>query len=308
MKAIKNIILPFVIIFIYSCGEGTVDVENESYRPKIVIDGYLIPHQKVEKIRISRNFRINQDLRHTSLIPDVDRTTVTITDLPNNVTYPLTFHKAPDDDRRLENYYWEYNGNDLLIEYGQRYRLDVTATIEGKELHASAVTKIPEEGFEIVSINHTELKYREPDENNQPTNFELTINRAPGTTFYVNTIKALNPSKYNFIYNNPYSDPDSSDVEDDLVDWSYTYDWTQDTPETAGQTYMEMFWPYFMFYDQYQIITMACDVNYKEFLQTYNDVQEEDGNFHEAKFNIEGDGIGVFGSVVMDSITVKVIP
>lgn len=306
MNVIKNTLLFMIFIFIiYSCGKGTVDVENESYRQKIVVDGYLIPHQKVEKIKITRNFRINQDLTQTSLIPDVDKTTVTITDLQNNNVYPLSFHNG--GDHRLESYYWEYNGADLVIQFGQSYRLDVSATIEAKKLHASAVTKVPEKGFEIASINHTELRYREPDENNQPINFILTINRAPGTTFYVNTIKALNPSKDNFIYNNPYSNPDSSDVEDDLIDWGYTYDWTQDTPVTAGQTYIEMFWPYFMFYDEYQIITMACDVNYKEFLQTYNDVQEEDGNFHEAKFNVEGDGIGVFGSVVMDTVYVKVV-
>jgi hypothetical protein len=48
------------------------------------------------------------------------------------------------------------------------------------------------------------------------------------------------------------------------------------------------------------------DKNYREFLQTYNDVQEEDGNFHEAKFNIEGDGIGVFGSVVTDTVYIEI--
>jgi hypothetical protein len=280
-------------------------VGNESYNAKIVIEGFLMPHRKVEKIKITRNFRINEDLTKTPLIPDVDRTTVTITDLQNDNLYPLRFHVAADN--RLENYYWEYNGTGLNIEFDHSYKLDVTATIEGKELHASAITTIPQEGFAITSVNHTELRFRELDENDQPINFKLTINRSPGTTFYVNTIQALNPSKYNFIYNNPYSDPDSSDVEEDLIDWSYTYDWTQDTPETAGETSIEMFWPYFMFYDEYQIITMACDVNYKEFLQTYNDVQEDDGNFHEAIFNIEGDGIGVFGSVVMDTVMVRVI-
>ena len=306
MKAIKYLILLLTTILIFSCGEGTVEVENTSYRPKIVIDGYLVPHHKVEKIKITKNFRIDQDLTTFSFIPDLDKTTVSLTDLQTNTVHPLTFHMAPENDTRLENYYWEYNGNDLIIEYGQRYQLDVTATIEGKELWASSVTKVPEEGFEISNINFTELKYREQDENSQIINFMMTINRAPGTTFYVNTIRAQNPSKYNYIYNNPYDNPDSSDVEEDINDWSYTYDWTQDTPETAGQTNLEMFWPYFMFYDDYQIITMACDLNYKEFLQTYNDVQEEDGNFHEAKFNIEGDGIGVFGSVVLDTVYVKV--
>ncbi|MBN1406768.1 MAG: DUF4249 family protein [Calditrichaceae bacterium] len=306
MKTIEHILILSLIIFIYSCGKGSVEVENTSYRPKIVIDGYLVPHHKVKNIRITRNFKINENLNNFSLIPEVNNTTVTITDLQTDIVYPLSFHRAPEQDRRLENYYWEYNGDDLLIEYGQRYQLNVTTIIDGKELQASSITKIPEDGFEIININYTELKYREQDENNQSKHFMLTINRAPGTTFYVNTIQALNPSKYNYIYNNPYSNPDSSEVEEDLVDWSYTYDWTQDTPETAGYTNVQMFWPYFNFYDDYQIITMACDINYKEFLQTYDSVQEEDGNFHEAKYNIQGDGIGVFGSVVMDTLYVKV--
>ncbi len=32
-----------------------------------------------------------------------------------------------------------------------------------------------------------------------------------------------------------------------------------------------------------------------------------DGNFHEAKFNIDGDGIGVFGSVIADTVYVDVV-
>ncbi|MEJ2053140.1 MAG: DUF4249 family protein [Calditrichaceae bacterium] len=306
MKVIIFFTMAVTMILVYACGEGTVEVENKSYEPKIVIDGYIMPHQKVEKIKIARNFRIDADLTQTSLIPEVSSTTVTITDLQTNLEYPLTFHTAPD--QKFDNYYWEYNGGDLIIEYAHSYRLDVAAVIEGKQLHASAVTTVPQQGFRIEQINHRELKFRQTDNDGEIVEFELTISRSPGTTFYVTTIVAENASIYNFIYDSPYSTADSSDVQDDLIDWSYTYDWTQDTPQTPGQTRIEMFWPYFMFYSDYTITTMACDVNYKEFLQTYNDVQEEDGNFHEAKFNIEGDGIGVFGSVVMDTVTVRVTP
>jgi hypothetical protein len=305
MKVVSSLIGLITMLIIFSCGKGTVDVENKSYEPKIVIEGYLIPHQKVDKIKIARNFRIDDNLNQTNLIPDVDKTSVSLTDLQSGNIYPMTFHVATD--HKFDNYYWQYNGSQLKIEYGQKYKLDVTATIDGKELHASSTTRVPNEGFDITHINYRQLKYRQLNENNQLMNFALTIDRAPGTTFYVTTIQALNASKYNYVYNNPYANPDSADVEEDLIDWSYTYDWTQDTPETAGQTEIEMFWPYFMFYDKYLITTMACDVNYKEFLQTYNDVQEEDGNFHEAKFNIEGDGIGVFGSVVMDTLMISVI-
>ena len=161
MKIIKNIIVIFVMVLISSCGKGTVEVENTSYRPKIVIDGYLIPHKKVEKIRITRNFKIDANLNNMSLIPEVNSTTVTITDMQTKSDYELSFHMAPDNDRRLENYYWEYNGNDLDIEYGHRYQLTVTAIINGKELQASSITKIPEEGFEIININYTfSLKFQ----------------------------------------------------------------------------------------------------------------------------------------------------
>ena len=51
----------------------------------------------------------------------------------------------------------------------------------------------------------------------------------------------------------------------------------------------------------------ATDDNYREFVQTYNDVQEDDGNFHEAKFNIDGDGIGVFGSMIADTAYIEVL-
>lgn len=306
MKTVIYLLIVITSVSLFSCGKGTVDVENESYKPKIVIQGFLMPHQKVEKIKITRNFRINEDLTSTSLIPEVNTTTVAITDLQNNKVYPLTFHN-PGPNNRLEDYYWEYNGSDLNIEYGRSYKLDITSIIEGKELSASATTTVPKEGFAIDNINYTSLSYRQKDENDQLMNFVLTFNRAPGTTFYVTTIQALNASKHNFIYDNPYSKEDSVDVEEDIVDWGYTYEWTQDTPESAGQTSIDMFWIDFWFYTDYQLTIMACDKNYKEFLQTYNDVQEEDGNFHEAKFNIEGDGIGAFGSVVMDSVRVSVL-
>ena len=38
-----------------------------------------------------------------------------------------------------------------------------------------------------------------------------------------------------------------------------------------------------------------------------DEVQEEDGNFHESVFSIEGDGIGYFGSVIPDTVYVEVL-
>ena len=70
---------------------------------------------------------------------------------------------------------------------------------------------------------------------------------------------------------------------------------------------MNLPWYTFNFYDHYRIIVYASDDNYKDFFMTYQQVMEMDGNFHEAKFNIEGDGIGVFGSVIADTVYVDVV-
>ena len=40
--------------------------------------------------------------------------------------------------------------------------------------------------------------------------------------------------------------------------------------------------------------------------QTYKNVQEFDGNFHEPRINIQGDGIGIFGSAIADTVFLKV--
>jgi len=70
---------------------------------------------------------------------------------------------------------------------------------------------------------------------------------------------------------------------------------------------MTLGWQDFRFYDDYEIIMYAADKNYKDFHITYRNVMELDGNFHEPKFNIEGDGIGVFGSIIADTVRCRVI-
>ena len=302
-KLIKYIISISTLILVISCGEGVVEVTNESYEPKIAIEGYLIAGQKVDKIRISRNFPVNANLTQIGLLPDVNQTDVTITDLTNNSMYNLTFHIAPDD--RLENYYWQNNSPGLTITSGKSYRLDVTATIEGKMLHASSVTTVPDSGFSISHLNYNQLLFREENQSGSLKHFEVTFNRSPGISFYLASAKPLNPSKSNFIYENPFLGEEDKDV--DVEDYDYQYGWLQDTPTTFGQTVFKVFWANLWFYDRYELIMYATDDNYREFVQTYNDVQEDDGNFHEAKFNIEGDGIGVFGSMIADTAYIEVL-
>lgn len=302
-RNIISTLLSIIAIVISSCGEGIVEVTNDSYEPKIAIEGFLVANQKVDKIRISRNFKLDANLNRTSLIPDVNQTMVTITDLSTNQIFHLTFHVSPDNN--FDDYYWQYNFNSLKIEYGKSYRLDVSAVIDGKQLQASATTTVPEPGLKISGLNYNQLKFREKDENGNLKQFKLTFDRSPGTTFYAVTARAMNASMANFIYDHPFFDDEPEDVI--ITDYSYEYGWVQDTPMTAGQSNLDIFWANLWFYDTYELIIYASDKNYKEFIQTYNDVQEQDGNFHEPKFNIEDDGIGVFGSMVADTAYIEVL-
>ena len=303
LKKIILIIIGSISFSMFSCGEGVVEVTNESYEPKIAIEGYLIADQKVDKIRISRNFPIDANLTRMSLLPDVNQTDVTITDLSTNSLYNLTFHVAPDN--QLENYYWQYNAQGLKIEPGKSYRLDVTANVDGQQLQASSTTTVPDSGFSIAQTNYNQLPFREKDQNGNLKEFEVTINRSAETTFYLATLQALNASKNNFIYDHPFFNEEPEDL--DVEDYDYVYGWIQDTPTTPGQSSFTVFWVNLWFYDIYEVVVYATDDNYKEFVQTYNDVQEPDGNFHEAKFNIEGDGIGVFGSMIADTVNIEVL-
>ena len=298
-KIIKYLLLISLSLIVLSCGEGVVEVTNESYEPKIAIEGYLIAGQKVDKIRISRNFRINDRLNNSYLVLDTSLTSVQITGMAANQTYELIYQISPDD------FYWQYNGQGLQITPGKSYRLDVSTTIEGKQLQASSTTTVPDSGFSISHLNYNQLVFREQDQNNSLKHFEITFNRSPGISFYLASAKALNPGKNNFIYENPFFNEKPEDL--DVGDYNYQYGWIQDTPITFGQTTFTVFWANLWFYDNYELIMYATDDNYREFVQTYNDVQEPDGNFHEAKFNIDGDGIGVFGSMIADTAYIEVL-
>jgi len=302
-QLVKYFLALLVIITTYSCGEGIVEVTSEGYEPKIAIEGYLIANQMVDKIRISRNFPVDANLRRTNLIPDVYQTIVTMTDITENKTYYLTFHKAPDHN--FDNYYWQLNNPNFKIKAGRSYRLNVSANVDGKSLRASSVTTVPDSGFGIDHLNVDQLIFREEDQYGNPKHFEVTFNRSPGISFYLASVRALNPGTNNFIYDNPYFDEDSDEL--DIAGYSYQYSWLQDLPITPGQSTFKIFWYDLWFYNSYELIVYATDDNYREFVQTYNDVQEDDGNFHEAKFNIEGDGIGVFGSMIADTAYIEVL-
>jgi hypothetical protein len=209
----------------------------------------------------------------------------------------------------LRDHYFEYTDDDLVIGHGKTYRLDVTATIEGRALHAWGETTVPQPGFRIAGVSHGQLAYRPLDERGDPVNFVVTVDRSPGSRMYLAAVQpepgVADPA--NFVYDNPFVDRSPSEVLEDLPDFSYASSWIQNAPLESGQSRIELFWFHFWFYGRHEITVYATDANYATFLQTYGEVQEPDGNFHEPSFSIEGDGIGMFGSLVADSISVEVL-
>jgi hypothetical protein len=303
MKTIINMLsLLLLVSIIIGCGDATMEPGNESYEPRIVIEGYLHAGENIDRIYISRNFPIDADLTRYSILPDPEKTIVKITDLESDNEFHLIYHEAEEED--WNDYYWMYPGSDFVAEFGKTYQLDVWSEIGGKQLHASSITTVPKEGFEILSLNSNRFKYREKDSEDNIMNFEFEINRSNGSTFYTAAIEALNPTLENFIYDNPYEEKEPGDVN--LVDDAFTYSVIHHAPEVSGESVMELGWEVFNFYDRYRIIVYAADDNYKDYLITHNNVMEMNGNFHEPKFNIDGDGIGVFASIITDTVYVEV--
>jgi len=301
----KYLILVLCII-IYSCGEGIVEVKNVSYEPRITVEGLLIPGKKVERIRIFKNFKIDQDVNIFNSLLDPEKTTVSITDEQNGNEYNLSLH-IPDSVMDINGYWFEYPEDDLQIISGNSYTINVESDYLGKQLWTRSTTTVPVEGFAINSLNYNSLKFAQENESGDLEFFEVNIQRSPGITYYLATIKPLKISFDSFIKNHLVGKLDSTVYEENINSLSFQTSWVQNTPEYPGESTLRLFWFDFFFYSEHEVIVYAADKNYREFLQTYNRVQEFDGNFHEAKFNFEGDGIGYFGSVIPDTTYITVL-
>ena len=296
-KIIFSLIIP--ALFLLSCGEGTVDPAHESYEPRIVIEGFLEANKNIDRLRITRNFKVDVDLTKSSVIPDPDETTVLVTDVAADQVYTLSFYDEDEGDA-----YWHYTGTDLIIQSGKTYRLEVWSKIEGQRLYATAETTIPAEGFAVKEQNYHELRYRQRDSSGNLMQFELTLERSPGSSYYMALISAQDPKRESFIYDNPYEDKEPGEVN--LVDDAFNYEVYHHMPQTSGQSRMMISWHNFKFYTDYKIIAYVTDDNYKDFFITFRNVMEPDGNIHEPKFNVKGDGIGVFGSLIADTVHCRV--
>lgn len=302
----KLILYGSFFIMLFSCGKGIVEIENVSYEPKVMIEGYLIPGQAVSNIYIRRNFKIDQDLTKIPPLPNPDETSVVTTEKESGKEYALVLTR-PRDSYDWKDLYYYYPGTDLRIVAGKTYTLQVKTRIDGRDIQARSTTIVPQKGFHIISQNYDTLFYRQRNADDDLQLFQFEIERSPGVSFYAYSIRALNNDYDHYISGGAGGIETEADFDKDRERLSYQTRWIQNTPKTAGQSTVRALWFDLHFYSTYEVIIYAADRNYREFLQTFARVQEVDGNFHEAKFNIDGDGIGVFGSVIPDTTYITVL-
>ena len=293
--------LGLALLGLAACGQGKVKITNSSYEPRLVIQGLLVAGQPVEQIHVSTNFRLNANLRGTNLL--VPGAEVVLIEEGTGERSPLTFEPNLEFHRSFFAY---RGGRELVVEPGRTYSLEVRAQVEGHMLWVRATTTVPEQGFGIAGISHQQVAYRQRDQAGEVIDVEVAVERSPGTTFYLLTAIPLEPSPESFIYDNPFTDEKADDL--DLDDFDYAWEWIQNTPRGAGQSFMQVFWWDVWFYGRHQIVVYAADANWARFLQTYDEVQEDDGNFHAPLFDFEGEGIGYFGSALADTVYLDITP
>ncbi len=298
MKTTSKYILLTAALFAWSCGEGVVNISSDLYTPKIAVEGYIYPGKAVSNIEITRNVPLNTEVDVETII--LSDATAFIED-ESGKNYPLRFNPFELS--------FEYPGNDLLIEHGKSYTLDVSATVEGQALHTRSTTTVPQPGLGIdpTASMLENMTYRERDADGNLKNFKVVVDRSPGTDFYALSLSALGADTASFIYENTFEEFDPEDVLDDFPDFAHRYMWNQDTPLTAGKTGIDILWFDVWFYGRYRAIVFAADRNFRDFFRTSDEVQELDGNFHEPVMYFEGDGIGVFGSAVTDTTYFEVV-
>jgi hypothetical protein len=137
---------------------------------------------------------------------------------------------------------------------------------------------------------------------------KVLFNRSAQTDYYAFSIVALDASVDNFIYDIHTwgGNIEEKDVRENMNDFKYSHDTVFNIPLTASVQEWTIEWFHLWFYSRYRIIGYSGDKNMKDYYLAHANVQEMDGNLHEPAFNIEGDGIGIFGPAVADTFFLEI--
>jgi len=271
------------MLMVAGCGKAKINLNNAPYDPKITVEGYLYPAQTVSGIKLMRNYPLGDSINTSGLY---------LTPSGNNVTATIN-GTALTFDPQTQTYF----NNQMTADYGKSYTLEVFATIDGTPLHTTSTTTTPQKGFSVLNNSLGNFSYGD----------SIAINYlpSPGTGFYVFSIVPDTANTENFIYNNNSlrKKLDSSDVATNLNQYEFRYGTVNNINSNESMSYT-----YYinsrntLFYSTYTVVAFACDENAKDYILTSPNVQEIDGNFHEPVETFQGDGIGVFGSAITDTL------
>lgn len=288
MKIIKLIPVAVILLAFISCGDPDVDLTSVQFESKIAVEAFLFCGETVKDIRITRNIKLGTIIEPDKLFltPQENNAAVTINGIPLNF------------DRNKKTYY----NNEITVEYGKSYRIEIQAEIDGKQLSASSTTITPLKGFSVINHDLGKLKYR--DEKTK-----IDFKTSPGTDMYIFSILADSAGVQNFIYDNPYfPNYNSDDVWDDYNNFRFQLEEVSDIDSYSPDNYtLELEGYDTWFYGPYTVTVYAGDKNLRYYLATATEVQEMDGNFHEPYPIFEGDGIGVFASAIRETVTFTII-
>jgi hypothetical protein len=292
IKILYTTLIFITITLIAGCGKGEVNITNASYSPKIVINAYIYGGQKVQDIRISRNVPLNQGIDTTKII--LSEAIVSITDLGNNKEYLLTYNPL--------RYSYEYMGNDFIIEYGKSYKIDVQAIIDGKNLHAISTTTVPLSGLKADKQDLGIMAYRQTDALGNIEKINVSFRPSDNSAATILSIVSLDASATSFIYNNYYYlETDTQKINNALNRYAQNFTYQLGIASGTQDFNIPIDWFTIWFYGRYRVIIYAADKNFYDYFITAKNVMELDGNFHDPRMHIDGDGIGVFGSAVSDT-------
>lgn len=298
----KSFLLLFIaLLHITSCGKTSVSIDKSTYEPKIVIAGLLYPEKPISNIKITRNFSVGAEIDKNDI--SLQNANASITDVKSGVKYLLSYNQ--------DSAYFEYLNSDLQIFYDNSYRLDVSATIDGINLTASSTTTVPSKGMTIVQDSSIfgRMIYRQKTVDGNLIMPTIAYLQSDNTAFYLVSISGREANTENFIYENPFGMDINKPLDNGADIEQFQYQFTSDMRYNSENDLakIEINWFQIWFYTEYRLILYATDQNYYHFFVTHQSVQEIDGNLHEPVFDIEGEGIGYFGSAITDTLYLEIL-
>lgn len=285
MRISKNkIVVALLLGFLFAaCGDPAVEITGVSYVPKLVVNAYLYPGKPVSGIQLMRNFPLNQPIDTASIFPTEPEVSINGVKLKYNPFFRFFYHDS------------------IIVKKGETYTLTATGKVDGKLLTTSGSTTVPDGDLKLASHDLGVMYYGD----------SVLVKFVPSNTanFYAFSILPDTATFENFAYDNTFlPNIKPKDLEESFNSFRYQASFLLNVQPSVVDTTVQQIKEFdTWFYSSYRVIVYAGDVNFKNFVLTSKNVKEFDGNFHEPKLGLTGQGIGVFASALADTLRFTLI-